>query len=191
MSELFGLRSSASDEDDRHSWQPSKSASHDGHGSLPAHSHTHTHTQTYTHVMSAHAEFTREHEDSHQKVISREWSHSDSHAIYLRRYRGMKTLNSLHQHPVSPPCAVLTSVSSASLMHLRTSPCYPTLQKGRGCESVSQLPSCLLRHTVVCVHSALSPLSSRSHSPCGRHGRLFFFFFFFLSHFTLTIDHFW
>lgn len=99
--------------------------------------------------------------------------------------RVIDTLTSLLQRPIAPPSTVLTSVSSASLMHLRTSQCYPTLQKE---VDLSQSVSCRVFHTshaVVCVHSALSPLFSLALSlrPARRTIHLF--------RFTLTIDHFW
>ncbi len=49
--------------------------------------------------------------------------------------------------------------AAASLMHLRTSQCYPTLQ--RKLIWVSQSAAeCFIRHAVVWVHSGLSPLFS-------------------------------
>lgn len=68
-------------------------------------------------------------------------------------------------------------------MQLRTSQRYRTLQKEVG---LSQSVSCRVfhtSHTVVCVHSALSPLFSLSLRPARRTICLFLCF-------TLTIDHF-
>lgn len=68
-----------------------------------------------------------------------------------------------HQRSISLSCTVVTSVSSAPPMQLRTSQCYPTLQ--RKLIWVSQSAAeCFIRHTVVCVHSALSPLFSPVYS---------------------------
>lgn len=95
------------------------------------------------------------------------------------------TCNSLHQHPFfSPSCTVLTSLCSASLMHLRTSQCYPTLQKE---VDVSQSVSCGEVHTshcCLCASSLIASLLTCALSRCGQCWELCLF------HFTLTIDHF-
>lgn len=69
---------------------------------------------------------------------------------------------------ISQSCAVLTSVVSASLVHLRTSQCCPTLQKEVVWVSQSAA-ECFIRHP---VHSALSP---HSRSLCGQHWALCLF----------------
>lgn len=63
----------------------------------------------------------------------------------------------------------------------------PNAARGSRCDSQSAA-RCFIRHAVVCVHSALSPLFSLSLWPARRALRLFLLLFFL--HFTLTIDHF-
>lgn len=85
-------------------------------------------------------------------------------------------VNSWHQRSVSPSCTVVTSVSGASLMQLRTSQCYPTLQKE---VDLSQSVSCRVSHTshcCLCAFSLIASLPARFLSVAGM--KPFFSFFF-------------
>lgn len=91
--------------------------------------------------------------------------------------------NSQHPHPVSPSTSVLTSVSGASLMHLRTS-ALPGAAKGSGSESLSQLQR-ISYVTLLSVYIQPHLLTSCSHSLCGqrRQLRCWVFFFSLYSHY--------
>lgn len=90
-------------------------------------------------------------------------------------------------NPLSPSCSVLTSVSGASLIHLRMS-ALPSTGRGSGCESLRQLQriSYVTRLSVYIQ----TYLPSCSHSAPAKTTLLLLFPFFFFHGSTLTIDHF-
>lgn len=221
--------SSASGENDCHSWLPSRGVPHDGQDLLPAHRHCHihthpvrdTHTSSYTHLHtcsylpSVLRDARRVHTHNKARISTiklsagreavsnhtllspigpclliiknkKDYVHSIGHQTqpFGCNFCISDTLHSLHQNSVSPSRAVLTSISGASLMQLRISQCYPTLQKE---VALSQSVSCRVSHTSHCCLCAFSLITSLLHSVslCGKHEELFAF-----SCFTLTIDHF-
>lgn len=73
-------------------------------------------------------------------------------------------------------------------MRLRTSQCYPTLQKEVG---LSQSVSCRVFHTshcCLCAFSLIASLLTRA-SLCGQRGELFAFFFTLLSLLITLVSH--
>lgn len=175
--------------------------------------HTHIHLHTPTHMQSSAVSATRRMlsshtqrgQDFHHKIISREWSHteplspkqptsSDKNVTKCT----VSSFGQIHQNVTTARLTHLTPYISVrfhhlvlfwhqspahhwcTYAHLSVTQCYK-----RKLIWVSQSAAeCFIRHTVVCVHSALSPLFSLALSlrPARRTICLF--------RFTLTIDHF-
>lgn len=90
--------SSASGENDSHSWSSSRGGTHDGQGLIPAHFHSdihtssnslaHVHLHTPTHTQSSAVSATRRMlsshtqrgQDFHHKIVSREGGRSEPHS---------------------------------------------------------------------------------------------------------------
>lgn len=131
-------------------------------------------------MLSSH---TLQGQDFHHKIISRERSHAEPHSpiseqptssdkfvsectvsLWSGGTQPLQRWRSLHQRLISPSCTVLTSVSSASVMQLRTFQCYPMQQKE---VDLSQSVSCRVFHTsycCLCAFSLIASLFARTHS---------------------------
>ncbi len=182
------------------------------HTSCNRHAHVHLHTPTHMQssavsatrrMLSSH---TQQGQDFHHKIISREWSHtkplsskqptsSDKNVTKCT----VSFSGRIHQDITTARLTHLTPYISVRFHHLvlfwHQSAAHHwctyahlsvTQRYKRKLIWVSQSAAeCFIRHTVVCVHSVLSPLFSLALSlwPARRTICLF--------HFTLTIDHFW
>lgn len=96
-------------------------------------------------------------------------------------------------NPLSPSCSVLTSVSGASLIHLRMS-ALPSAGRGSGCESLRQLQRISYVTRLSVYIQPYLPSCSRSASAKTTLLLLFsvFFFFFFLallSRLIISVSH--
>lgn len=182
------------------------------HTSSNRHAHFHLHTPTHMQssavsatrrMLSSH---TQQGQDFHRKIISREWCHAEPHSAISKqptfsdykkkwlnvqhhsseKFIRMLALHDWHAAYISIQFhhRVLFWHQSAAHRWCTYVRLSVTQRYKRKLVWVSQSAAeCFIRHTVVCVHSALSPLFSLAPSLCGQHRELFAF--------SLLYSHYW